>query len=171
MTQDVIAEIIGVGRSYVSELINDPTGERARDRKSRAGGTCIDCGAPTSYATGGPSRRCRRCRKLIEQSEPYRLSRQHFTHDLIIERIREWAERYGEPPGEADWNPLQARANNDEERAKRFEDANGYWPWMTVVYRRFPSWNAAIEAAGFTPRKPYATYANMRRHRRVRRSA
>ena len=32
-----------------------------------------------------------------------------WTRELIIEKIREWNDRYGEPPCSADWNPSLAR--------------------------------------------------------------
>jgi hypothetical protein len=54
---------------------------------------------------------------------------------------------------------------HDEARARRFEDADGRWPWMTLVHDRFGSWNDAIEAAGFTPRAHGGGGGNMRRRR------
>lgn len=75
-----------------------------------------------------------------------------WSRELIVERIRGWARLYGEPPAGPDWNPTQARYRGDETRARRFEQADGHWPYMTTVVRVFGSWNAAIRQAGFEPR-------------------
>jgi hypothetical protein len=57
---------------------------------------------------------------------------------------------YGEPPRTLDWEPARARRLGHEWRADRFE--GGLWPSVRVLRRQFGSFNAAIEAAGFTPR-------------------
>jgi hypothetical protein len=49
-----------------------------------------------------------------------------------------------------DWEPARARRLGQEWRAERFESGN--WPSARVVRRQFRSFNAAIEAAGLTPR-------------------
>lgn len=54
-----------------------------------------------------------------------------------IDAIQRWAREHGEPPRMADWRP-----------------AVGDYPSTSAVEERFGSWNAAIRAAGFTPRPP-----------------
>ena len=49
-----------------------------------------------------------------------------------------------------DWEPARARRLGQEWRAERFE--SGEWPSARVVLRQFRSFNAAIDAAGLTPR-------------------
>lgn len=46
-----------------------------------------------------------------------------------------------------------ARRNGRPDIAHRFE-ADGCWPWNFTVRERFGTWNAAIAAAGFEPRRP-----------------
>jgi hypothetical protein len=49
----------------------------------------------------------------------------------VLEAIRRWNKRYGEPPTLADWEPLRARERGQEWRAKRFEA--GDWPSTRMV--------------------------------------
>ena len=72
-----------------------------------------------------------------------------WTRDLIIEKIREWNDRYGEPPCSADWNPSLARWRAQEWRADRYRD--GFWP----------STNAAKMARADTPMMSVATAASL----------
>jgi hypothetical protein len=76
-----------------------------------------------------------------------------WTRELIIEKILEWEARYGEPPCSADWNPSLARWRAQEWRAERYRD--GVWPSTNAAKRPFDgSFDAAVRAAGFEPRKP-----------------
>lgn len=56
-----IAAEMGMGRSTVNEYILDPDRAAVIARKAPQGGACVDCGAKTTYRTGGPAERCRRC--------------------------------------------------------------------------------------------------------------
>jgi hypothetical protein len=76
-----------------------------------------------------------------------------WTRELIIEKIREWEARYGEPPCSADWNPSLARWRAQDWRAERYRD--GVWPSTNAAKRPFEgSFDAAVRAAGFEPRRP-----------------
>lgn len=76
-----------------------------------------------------------------------------WTRELIIEKIREWNDRYGEPPCSADWNPSLARWRAQEWRADRYRE--GVWPSTNAVKRPFAgSFDAAVRAAGLEPHKP-----------------
>ena len=74
-----------------------------------------------------------------------------YTPDEIIDAMRRWAARYGEPPTTADWEPARARRLGAGWRAERFEA--GEWPSARMVRGRFGTFNAAIHAAGLTPRR------------------
>ena len=67
----------------------------------------------------------------------------------IIEAIRRWAYRYGEPPTVADWDPTRAYRIGQQWRAERFHA--GEWPSADIVRTAFRTFNAAVEAAGITP--------------------
>jgi hypothetical protein len=128
---------------------------------------CVEYGTPTNGSDGLVAEpRCVPCAARKNGAE-----RRVWTRELVIERIREWTERYGEPPATPDWSPIHARGIGDEERARHFEDAWGYWPWFTVVVRLFGSWNAGIRAAGFEPRACVGTPESERRKRRYRERA
>jgi hypothetical protein len=76
-----------------------------------------------------------------------------WTRESIIEKIREWNDRYGEPPCSADWNPSLARWRAQEWRADRYRE--GTWPSTNAAKRPFGgSFTAAVRAAGLEPHKP-----------------
>ena len=76
-----------------------------------------------------------------------------WTRELIIEKIREWNDRYGEPPCSADWNPSLARWRAQEWRAERYRE--GVWPSTNAAKRPFAgSFDAAVRAAGLEPHRP-----------------
>lgn len=70
----------------------------------------------------------------------------------IINAVKLWVTAYGQVPAFADWDPTKARKQGNEGRALRWE--RGTWPRSSQVIRRFGSWSAAIEAAGFEPNRP-----------------
>jgi hypothetical protein len=115
---------------------------------------CVDCGGPTSSGPGNGRHAeplCHTCaykRNIV------------WTRGLVIARICEWNERYGAPPAIPDWNAHAARADHNEERALRFEEARPYWPWFSTVIKIFGSWNAGIAAAGFKPRQNHGGNGN-----------
>jgi hypothetical protein len=76
-----------------------------------------------------------------------------WTRELIIEKVREWNARYGEPPCSADWNPSLARWRAQEWRAERYRA--GVWPSTNAAKRHFGgSFDAAVRAAGLEPHRP-----------------
>jgi hypothetical protein len=76
-----------------------------------------------------------------------------WTRELIITKIREWNDRYGEPPCSADWNPSLARWRAQEWRADRYRE--GSWPSTNAAKRLFGgSFDAAVRAAGLEPHRP-----------------
>ncbi len=89
----------------------------------------------------------------------YKKRRAKWTEDEVIEKIQEWNSKFGAPPTSTEWNPSDcrrsARISTDRaaswlDRAMTFE--TGEYPWTGSVQKLFDSWNAAIKAAGFTPR-------------------
>lgn len=81
---------------------------------------------------------------------PNRRSRS-FSQSEIVEAIHRWAAEYGECPKMIDWEPARARRMGQDWRADRF--ASGHWPSAKIVCGQFGSFNAAITAAGITPRR------------------
>jgi hypothetical protein len=75
-----------------------------------------------------------------------------WSRETIIEKIREWNDRYGEPPCSADWNPSLARWRAQEWRAERYRE--GDWPSTNAAKRPFDgSFDAAVRAAGLAPHR------------------
>lgn len=111
------------------------------------GGECETCGAKTngSAGPGKAPRHCGHCAPTAHAKWP---------PERILQKIREWADLYGEPPGCADWNPTLAATRGGPNVAatiERFEA--GDWPWYGSVTYNWPRWNDAIRAAGLTPRE------------------
>jgi hypothetical protein len=93
------------------------------------------------------------------QSAGGRRSGSVVTREKAIERIRRWADFFGEPPCAADWNPSVARWRAQEWRIERYRagdpETGEPWPSLNAVKRRFGgSWDAAVRAAGLQPRRP-----------------
>jgi len=90
-----------------------------------------------------------RARRLRE-SRARRELRSWMARERIIEAIHEWHELFGEPPGARDWNSAQRGCLPALDT--RYASTGRKWPEASNVQRRFGSWNAAIAAAGLTPR-------------------
>jgi len=165
---DEIGEALGISRSYASALLLDPTGTLGKQRKQRYRQPCVDCGAVTSGAEGRKETpRCQPCAAWRSGA-----AQQIWTPGRVIEAIQDWAAIYGEPPSSVDWNPWAARhVVHDEERARRWERADGRWPWFTIVHQRFGSFSEGLLAAGFQPRDPVGSVENQKRRRSMRQKA
>ena len=74
-----------------------------------------------------------------------------YSREEILEAIRRWAGRYGEPPLMIDWDQSRARRMSQQWRADRFGE--GDWPTVRMVRGRFETFNAAVREAGLTPRE------------------
>jgi hypothetical protein len=79
-----------------------------------------------------------------------RKTRRVVTDDDILDAIRRWAERYGEPPTRADWSPARAVRHGQQWRVDRYRA--GDWPSFSTVVRRYGTLTAAVQAAGLEPR-------------------
>lgn len=168
LTVREIAKVLGISRSYASSLLLDPDGSKDRERKKKYAQPCENCGTLTNGSDGRKQHPlCGNCGHE-HAAAVSRAVNTVWTAELIISRIQEWAELYGQPPAQADWCPTFCYRLNDPDRAQPYLDAGGYWPPHTVVYRRLPSWSAAIAAAGFTPRNPTGKGNPNRKQRRER---
>lgn len=121
-----IAAHLGMSRSGVRNLINDPDGSKQRGRRQRYQGTCETCGAPTDGSNGRDNapRFCADC-----APDAHRV----WTRDTLIAEIRRFACDHGRAPTANEW---------------RGPNRSGY-PSATSVQEVFGSWANGIEAAGF----------------------
>lgn len=145
-----IARALGYSKSYVYGLLSDPFHEAAYARRSRAHGTCVDCGGPTK--NGGALRTPKRCQDC---AKAHATAHAKWSADNITAAIRDWVERYGEPPKAREWAVTGGRVSDPERAAvirERWNDRA--WPHTSEVQRRFGSWNAGLAAAGVPTRRP-----------------
>lgn len=117
----VIAERLGRSRSYVAEVLCDPSGDKARARKARLAKRCVDCGAVVTYE----ATRCSGCASLASRS---------WSREAIVEALRAWAAVHGGAPSSSEW-----------------KDGASDRPSVGTVMARFGSWRAGVVAAGLEP--------------------
>lgn len=132
-THAEIAAHLGLSRSTIRNLINDPDGSKQRARRKRYQGHCETCGALTDGSNGRAAapRFCAQC-----APDAHRV----WTREKLIAKIRQFALEHGRPPHSAEW---------------RGPRSSGYPSSVTVQYV-FGSWANGIEAAGFPrPRSGY----------------
>lgn len=132
-----VAMILGISRSYASQLATDADGEKTRARKDSYRGICEVCGGPTDGSNGtrnAPSLcwECSHARRSAERKWP---------RETVIDAIQRFAAINGRPPKADEW--------------VRGDPEMGYPP-RSSVYRAshnssspFERWGDAIEAAGF----------------------
>jgi hypothetical protein len=87
---------------------------------------------------------------LAPRQGPRRIKRHLTGSEQVIAAITEWTRRYGEPPTQADWDPVRARRFGQPWRIVRYR--GGDWPSLNTVLYHFGSLGEAVEAAGLQPR-------------------
>lgn len=142
-----IASATGLSRSYTYELLHDPDGTEARERKTRYSGKCVDCGGPT-YGGDGEFAAPKRC---LECSRAHLSATKKWTEQAVIEALQTWARLYGKPPTSTDFNV--AHPQHKGERAERW--ASGDYPHLSTVTDMFGGWNAALQAVGLKTQAAY----------------
>lgn len=141
LNQREIAYRLGLSRSYVAGIIADPTGHDDRVRKDGYRRPCANgCGALLTGSDGpdGKDNSTGYCKDCVGPM------RKHWTAEVVVECIREWARRRGRAPGAQEW-------------IAKHIDPDGYvFPPRTSVYvaahdssSPFETWADAIQAAGF----------------------
>jgi hypothetical protein len=138
LTFAVIAERLGVSRSYASELVMDADGSQARARKDSYAGKCSDCGASTS-GSNGPGLAPERCATCERQ---FLTDNAKWTRETIIDAIQRFAAVHGRPPIADEWSHSDSK-HGYPPRSAVYDSHNG------KKHPPFPKWADAIEAAGF----------------------
>jgi Homing endonuclease associated repeat len=87
---------------------------------------------------------------LAPRQGPRRIKRHLTGSEQVIAAIVEWTKRYGEPPTQADWDPVRARRFRQPWRIVRYR--GGDWPSLNTVLYHFGSLGEAVKAAGLQPR-------------------
>jgi hypothetical protein len=81
---------------------------------------------------------------------PTRARSHRLSNEEVLDAIRAWTERYGEPPATSDWSPARARHAGQLWRIDRYYA--GDWPSSNTVIRRFGTFTEAVGRAGLQPR-------------------
>jgi hypothetical protein len=85
------------------------------------------------------------------RAAPTRICPKLTSAEEVLRAIREWNERYGEPPTMADWEPSRARRQRQAWRIERY--ARGDWPSARTVRVHFGGFTEAVAQAGLVPRR------------------
>lgn len=144
-----IADRLGVAKTTAADYYYDPTGEMADARKRCYERACTGCGKTIN--PNGIKREATRCVKCNGEHS------REMTRQWVLDSMHEWAETFGAPPSSIDWNPALARNHTKGYcawKADRYEATGRPWPSPSTVIDHFGTWNAGLEAAGFTPLKP-----------------
>ena len=128
----------GVRWAEIGELLGVSTDTARRYANAH---TCV-CGDPI---LARDAELCRRC----SSRNRTRWGRV-FTDQEIVAAIRAWARLEGRAPAIVDWRP------HDRGGHPRWERDCPRFPPCSHVVRRFGSWNAALQAAGFDRPRPDA---------------
>lgn len=153
-TYDEIAYQLRLSRSYVSELVTDPTGEKVKARKDSYRRPCPGYGQPCGRKMDGSLGRGPNASKLCIECQRRRISAERkWTKETIIEAIHRFAAIHGRPPTVVEWRKADLK--------------NGY-PAASTVYSHesapFEQWSDAIAAAGFP--RPWKGSKQVRWHER-----
>lgn len=140
LTRKEISARLGISLTYVSELLTDPDGEKAKARKERYRRPCprcgtLMCGSDGLHGKSSPSL-CHMCAR--EEAKKRRI----WTREAIIEAIQEFAQEHGRPPLAMEWSSSRDNRYPAYSSVYRHRGKKG-------MYQPFASWADAIEAAGF----------------------
>lgn len=142
LTFDQIAARLGLAKSTVTDAYYDPTGEKARARKRRRFGHCVDCGVKVYNSGSEPHKRCIHC----STAHTKRLDRRRAAARRSRRKGRVWSD-------EAIVNLLRSVGDNGVLTIAAYEDyrremPKGTMPSTATITNRFGSWNDAMTAAG-----------------------
>lgn len=134
-----VAKEMGLAYSTVADYFWDAKGTRLNaehERRRNRSRPCAECGEATK------GRWCEGCiRRGVNTL---------WTRERIIEAIQECAELIGDVPTAMHFNPAFARKHGQLDRAALHRVC--HWPQNFTIQKRFGTWNAALEAAGFATR-------------------
>jgi hypothetical protein len=138
----VIAERLGISRSYASELYRDPEGLKARARKDRYRKPCPDCGNLMD-GSNGPNHPPGHCADCAPKHHAI------WTCETVIAAFQDFHRRFGRTPvcGDTQGTPPSVTSKLSPERIADIHDDHGL-PNPSAAKALFGSWPAAQQAAG-----------------------
>lgn len=150
-----IAIELGISRSYVNDLLNDPDGSKGRARKERYRRPCPGYGGPCGKLMDGSNGRGPAAPKLCEDCAARKQhDERRWTREACLEAGRLWIKRAGAPPRAADFEPAMCRASEGARGVARREaqlkrmGGRGTYPPVGCVTREFGSWRKFRDALG-----------------------
>jgi hypothetical protein len=124
---------------------NEAQRAASRAAKRRRKTPCPNCGELRAY--DNPDGLCIAC----QNAERHEVARAH-----MVEEIQRWADLFDGPPTAAEWNLTMARQVFSVPRlaeTERRHAVGGPFPAASTAQALYGTWNAAITAAGFVPRR------------------
>lgn len=136
-----IADITGTSTSTVCDVLLDPSGEQAQQRKMKRSRPCKDCGQALYNSGSEPGERCQKCQhdyqKTMEGRQAYlkgaQPNRRRWSDFAILEALRSIA--------------TDGHLTIDEYRAA-YATRDHPMPSEQIAIHRFGGWNNARRAAG-----------------------
>lgn len=161
LLQRQIAGEMQISVNYVSDLLVDPTGDKARARKDRYRLPCPQCGRPMDGSGGHANspKLCTNCMHARQYDE------RRWNRDAIVQALRAFRDTFGRTPTPVDANPSPSQLKRfSQERRAEIERSAGFGlPSRDTVAREFGSWSAGIKAAGLPP-APLGTRSHRKPH-------
>lgn len=149
----------GLSGSAASQYLNDPDDSKRRARIDGYRTPCPYCGRPMTgcYGKVQRSKACPVC------APKHQARAKKWTRESLIEIILAFERDVGRPPAMTDFSPGIRPTSLGYFRRQRRKERLGL-PAGSTVIRLYGSWNAAIAAAGFTPRARHGTRESRREY-------
>lgn len=148
--------MLGISRSYATQLVYDPDGRKAKARKDGYRGTCLVCGARTD-GSRGPSRVGEYCRKHVNRAVLA------WQPEEIIAVFKKFHETFGRSPTTIEAMSTAPTIRRDllPWRLRQIDEARRLVPLPSpmAVQGAFGSWENAVRAAGLEPAKRGSMHA------------
>lgn len=162
LTRREAGERMGLRRSALYDLINDPDRKKRGARRARYRKPCPQCGRLMD-GTAGPNsspKLCGACYAAKLKAE------RRWTPEAIVAALQAFAAAAGRTPSADDTRPTapSVRARLVPARLAELDADLPTLPQQSAVCREFGTWAAAIDAAGL-PRLPVGTPAYRQQRR------
>jgi hypothetical protein len=145
LLQSVIADQLGVSRSYVSDLLADPDGSKQRARRDLYSQPCPECGEPMDGSNGLGQDAPGRCKKCSNARGP-----DYWTQERIIEAFQGFFVEFGRSPTATEITARSPSGSVTLSATRKAEVEQARWfvlPHPETVRKMFGSWAKGLAGA------------------------